>query len=463
MHEAAHLHYTKEIPDDIVDDKLSHGLLNACEDVRIDRHNFDMLPNVRSFYEQSFKDNIRYREEIGVENIPFSKQVMHNAIYKALDYPEGMIMDEKVERFRRDNDIDNILESTVKAIEYKYWDTVKENIAKLMKIFGFDKLPKQPLDKEGQGGAGQGQGKSKCPACNGTGKKDEGDGEGQGAGEGESEGDGDQKCPVCGGTGELDNDMGPMGGSGSDGWGDGSVYGAAGEIENVVFRDITIQKFKELLNIKEIRKVEDGCKIDTDNLVAFMTGDIDGLFIEDTVIKRKNSKIMLVLDASGSMDAALLDDSRRKNVVAGCCQELVTMLDELHQVEGINVDWEVAAFTGSYYPLKKETWKSEYMKHSGGTNLLNAFVEAQDSLLKNQMLDGNKLIVLFSDGDVGVDQVDKMRERIIRHGQDIRCMIVGVGTDLEASFAKEVVGENIILAKEHADEILLNAVMTMLD
>ena len=163
------------------------------------------------------------------------------------------------------------------------------------------------------------------------------------------------------------------------------------------------------------------------------------------------------------MSGRLLDGASRRSVVGGCVKVLAEILEEVREQDGIDVDWIPRAFNSRYIKLEKDRWEKDYEKVGGGTDLLHAFREAQDEILQDQEIDGNKLVVVFSDGDVCEEEVEGMRVSIAKHGGDVRCMIIGVGSDINGEFSKKIVGENIILAKEAADLILLETIMTMLE
>ena len=51
IHEAAHMKYTVEIPKSVTSNDTEHHILNAIEDVRIDKKCFYILDNIRAFYD----------------------------------------------------------------------------------------------------------------------------------------------------------------------------------------------------------------------------------------------------------------------------------------------------------------------------------------------------------------------------------------------------------------------------
>jgi hypothetical protein len=270
---------------------------------------------------------------------------------------------------------------------------------------------------------------------------------------------------VCGGSGQANCDLsgikGNNGGFGH-GQGTGSVVGNS-ELGEIAMSEITKQKFRELLNVKETRRIESMTEVDPDNLTSFFTGDLNTLFYDEVIEKRKKSKIMILVDGSGSMGCGLnIDNAARRTVVGGCVKQLAGILNEVCELEGMNVDWNIAGFTGDYHPMTKENWEEQYRRLSGGTDLINAFIKAQDFILNDQECDGHKLMIVFTDGEVDDNEIAEMEKRIAQHGADVRCMVIGVGANLTSYFVDHIVHNFNIIAKESADEILLEAIMEML-
>jgi hypothetical protein len=231
----------------------------------------------------------------------------------------------------------------------------------------------------------------------------------------------------------------------------------------VGLQDLTRRRFKELLNITEVRKIEDGDKIDVDNLTAFFTGDLDELFKEDKTLHIKRSKICILMDGSGSMGSGLLDHAQRKKTVAESVRALIQILEEVQAEEGLNVDYDVISFDDTHHDLRKDNWENEYFAHSGGTNLLGAFQYAHQKLLNDNEIDGKKMIVIFTDGDVSQYEIDDMKRDIYKHNADARAMVIGVGAEIDGHLVKEVVGDHNILARECADVVLMETVMDMME
>ncbi len=415
IHEAAHIKYTTIIPEDLAKDMAFHEVLNAIEDARIDQKNFGILPNIHEFYNRYFKANYDKYKDKDLSKVSLDRIVLCNGILQIEGFPQYRYKRRDALEFDQKHDITEKMEDVIGYIERKNWKEVTKRVNEIVDLL---KMERKPIQKKGS--STKGGGADEGIELLGFGKKG-----------------------ACSGQGT------------------GTVTGFS-ELGELGLKELTKNKFKELLNIKEIRKIEDGDKIDTDNLTAYLTGDVEELLKEDIIEHRKRSKIMLVLDASGSMDGALLDSSSRKSTVGACCKELVNLLDEIQATEGLSVDWEVGVFTDDYYKCTKDNWENKYSRTSGGTNLLNAFNTAQKELLEDHEIDGNKIIILFSDGDVSSSEIVEMKKSILKYNQDVRCLIIGVGSDLDGSFTGEIIGEHNIIAKDCADIILMETVMECL-
>jgi hypothetical protein len=234
-------------------------------------------------------------------------------------------------------------------------------------------------------------------------------------------------------------------------------------VGEAAFQDITKQAFKELLNIKEKRMVYEGLKLNTNAIPSFFTGDIEELFHEENIIRVKKSKIAFCLDSSGSMSSPLIDSKMRTDVLVRTIRSIINILKELQETEGLNISYDIWAFDYNAEKLNPETWEKEYSARSGGTNLLQAFLDVQTDILKNQEIDGNKLVILVTDGEVGSSEIEELRTHIIKHGAEVRCMVMGVGAQLGGHFVKTIAGDNNILAEEHADSVVMDTIRTMLE
>lgn len=474
MHEAAHINYTRIIPDDISDnDQMRHDILNVIEDVRIDNYNFSRLPNIHEFYRRGMKYEVDKRKEVDMSQVPMERKVLINAIMELEHLSEFKIQDPRADKIIRDTGLLHMIRNGIRAIEQHDWNEVKKTVTEILQKLGLDKMPKQPITRFGHiGGAGKDGDKNKSGSAVQGGQQPAG-GDGKSGNSGGDQPGGSQK------TGAEDGQDPGSGGGGGDlldlsglqtgdevytshgaGHGSSSCNAVLGEIAT---EELTKNKFKETLQVKETKTILKGNDLNTDNLTAFFTGDVEELFKEDVVEKKSKSKVTIVMDASGSMGTGLMCGMTRKSAVAGCVKNLVDILAEVQAAEGLDVDYEIAGFDSDYYPYSKENWFNEYCANGGGTYMLQAFEKAQDRMLSDVEIDGKRMIVFFTDGDVCHDEIQKMRDRIAKHGADIRAMIIGVGAHVPGPFVDEIVGDNNIIHSKMANQILLESIMTMLE
>ena len=441
-HEAAHIKYTCEIPRDIVDTAEDHDILNVIEDCRIDHKNFHLLENMYEFY-------IEQAKKIDLTKASEDQLLLINAI---LD-DEGLRCHIPDESMNLPMDYDKMcrisreIRKGSEQIGGCEWKKVKETIENIKNILNEGKQKQPTPEPEPE------QGKGECKPNESGDKTDEEGSKGQ--------------APNSSGNGKpgkynIDNLLHPDSCYGI-GTGEG-MKGSSNSNEAISPLAMSAQSeamFKEILSIKERKTVDNGIRLDTDSLTALFTGDIKELFKEDKDIKIKKSKIVFLLDASGSMGATLIDNKARYKVVASCVDRLTKILDEVSQLEGINVDWEIGMFRGGYTILSKEHWRQDYYD-DGGTNFGNAFQQCIESLVSDYTVDGKKIIICFTDGDVYDHEIDFAKHLCQQHFKDVRAMIIGVGTQLTGHMARELLGDNIVIAEANADEVLLRTIETML-
>lgn len=417
MHEAAHIRYTDVIPEEFSKIPEDHEITNIIEDVRIDKKNFGILPNIREFYDRYYKKHVEKRNKQDMSKVPMSTKVLINSIFNASGFPEYGIRDDDVQKIDRHYGISNMVSNSTWTIDAHDWKNLRvqiDEIKRKLKII-------DSKEKDQQGGQGK-QGQGDKPSVRQVGFDE-----------------------------------------GGDSWGtDNSGSSGSAELGTVGLQELTKAKFKELLNIKEVRIITDGGKIDTDNLTAFLTGDVEELFKEEKSEHKKCSKIMFIIDGSSSMGERLLDGSMRRTTVASACTEIINIIKEVQSLEGLNVDWDISAFNTEYIPLSKENWVNEYMRTGGGTSIDTGFKGAMDKMLNDPTIDGKRIIIMFSDGDVDECEIEEIKKMILRHGEDVRCVVIGVGSDINGEYSKEIIGERNILAQESADIVIMESIMECL-
>lgn len=455
MHEAAHIKHSKVIPaKEVAPMQSDFHILNAIEDIRIDLKNFQVLPNVFSFYEDLVK------KHMDLTSVGIQAQLKKNQSYK--DIPESAVrlcagiliaegfspkMNKADKEFLTKSKLVNILDEGVYQIEHSEWKKLKKTIQDIKKLLNIDPSKDVPNKAQYVNGDPNGDDEGEGIPVAVEGEDGQGDKPGQGAAKPDPN--------DLSGTGKL---MKP-----AAIWGKGNkMPGGSMMATNPLAMDEQCAKqFKEILNVKEIKVIEEGSTLDTDSLVSFYTGDIETLFKQEKTVRKKKSKIMFLIDASGSMGTKLLDNKSRAAVVKSCVQKLTEILNEVQHLEGLNVDWCVSQFDDYYKPLTKDGWQSEY-RPDGGTNFISGFDGAMNDMVKDYTVEGKRIIVAFSDGDIGGSEIDHVNTLIGRNHSDVRALVIGVGSDMQGKFVKDIVGNNVIIAEDNATEIIMETIKAML-
>jgi hypothetical protein len=410
MHEAGHLKHSGKIPKDVADGRvISHNILNAFEDIRIDNKNFQILDNIRGFYQKLVDQHVYPRKEEMMKEHLMTRCLI-NGILRNERFNEVYEDDEAI-KFNRKHNIPKLMYQAQWDIEQGNWQAVKDAIKKVKTLFKI-----------------------------------------------KEEDDVQQTEPSD--VGNTDKFLRP-----GAAWDKGQ--GIKGPSKDIIgeaaFQDITKDSFKELLTIKEKRTVFEGAKLNTDAITSFFTGDIDDLFHEQDIQKTKKSKIAFCLDASGSMQSRMIDGSDRQQLLVKTTRSIINILKEIQEQEGLNISYDVWAFDYNAEKLNPEDWERQYSARRGGTNLYQAFQDVQNDILANQEIDGNKLVILMTDGEVGCDEIENLRKQIITHGAEVRCMVVGIGATLGGAFVETIAGESNILGEEHADSVIMDTIKAMLE
>ncbi len=425
MHEAGHVRMTTKEISKIPDDEFEHSVLNAIEDIRIDRDNFKILPNIREFYREEMLMLDKYRKD--AQDIALSARVLCDIIMDLEGFSEFCVNAPDVWTIINKHKLIHKSENLIWYLNAKDYDNARKVLKEICKVLR-DEDKKRNDPNNGSGGTDKGKiaaqleeglkkivkNKEKIFSL------------------------GDQA------SGNTQSDIATLG--------------------PLALKEQTKNKFIDLLDKKEKHNIsEDQGKLNTDNLPSFFTGDIENLFKENVIIRRKKSKILLVLDRSSSMKDTLIDGMPKNHLVVKTARTIVDILKEVQEIEGINVDYEVAAFAAEYRLLNKETWGIGYftVNMPDGTNLSGAFSSAQEQLLNDMEIDGNRLIILITDGEVAEKQIEDIKLDILKHNQDVRCLIIGIGASPQ--ILRLIGTDRNIVAEEIADVVLMEAIQDMLE
>lgn len=422
-HEACHIRYSKNAIDGMCeDDELEHTILNAIEDIRIDRKAFGILPNINSFYEESFKLIVDKRpNEEERKKLPFEIRVLCDEIARREGFHFAVTGDKDVQEFINAYDIDTKMYEAENAIEYGEKKKAVKIIKEIAECFDKDRKKKNK-EKEAQARPGKGT---------------------------------------------LDKAMKTLGKDPDKMWSDLGTSEGSGlsSVGNAALEESTKNAFEELLKTKEEKEIYcDEGKLNTDSLTSFHTGDIDELFRDEIIIRPKKSKILIVLDSSGSMGTSLLDGNSCIKVVANTAKSICDILDEVNVKEGLCIDYEVARFDTEFHLLDQDNWQKEYTQcYKGGTSVRTAFNKAQERILEDKETEGTKIIVFITDGEVSEDEINVVHESIMSMNEDVRLMILGVGANSTGWFCKKIIGSNNILELDSANCVLMDVIMDAIE
>lgn len=416
MHESAHIAHSKKIPiKDIVKTKADFSILNAIEDVRIDCKNFNVLPNIHSFYQELINDvkaNVDPKLDLPAKAICWAILRLEGFSPNYMYGLDGLRLGKKVA---------NIIQTAQWDIECDDWNNLRENIAKIKKLL---KINDPPMKQDQINKLQMGQG-------------------------------------IDGPLGKVESQIRPDKVF-AKGQGDDKMAGGSGsEVGSIAMEEMNISQFKEILNVKERKISDNGSILDTDSLISFKTGDVGELFKEERVVKKKKSKIMFLLDASGSMGTKLFDGQKRAAVVAKSVATLTNILDEVATIEGLNVDWGVGMFRSDYIPLSKDTWQQRY-NYAGGTKFEEPFNQVMNEMLTDYTIDGKRIIIVLTDGDVLDQEIANVKENIMRNFSDVRSLIISVGSDAQSAIVKDITGDNTIMAEDNAVSVIMTTIKSLL-
>jgi len=511
-HEAGHIRFTKFDLSKAVRKDSDRHIINACEDARIDKQMMDLLPNMRGFYQEMY-DSFAEKRKKKPSTAPIEVKILQALIKRNEGFMESVEPD--VYKAISGHNLDQYFQEVIyklydlagsdtKTHRQALWGAIDNFAKRLFKAKEEHEQEQQAKGQKGKCNGGNGGDGNTGQGSNST-KDAQGTGSGTGAGdkqEPDSEGD-----DTDSGSGDGDEGDVPQGNDSGDGGpgqsrkavqvsGDGTfkerpkantelnldgmdeyedekrelleadesvAYEPITENEQIALRETTKVCFTELLNIKETKVVPEGEVLDTDNLVAFPVGDIDAIYKDATHTKRMKSKVLLLLDCSGSMEEELYDKVSREQTVASTAKSIIHILEECNQAYGLDVTYDLRAFGNRYHILSKENWEREYFRiPDGGTSLETAFNASLEEMMKAWDVDGNKLILTITDGEVNQREIEEVRKKIIDNASTIKVMVVGVGACPVGHFTKLITRHNIITG-EMADRTIMDAITEMLD
>lgn len=473
MHEAGHLRWSEEVSQNVgrmLQDDKEKDILNCMEDARIDCLNFDILPNIIGFYRKMVQDGQkRYPPE---NEIDVRFRVLVNLVLQHEGFSGYGFIGQDVMKMLT-SDLQNAFYLGISYLNQRRWTDAYDMVVKVKNILYPPEPtppPQPPQPPEGEGheeGQESNQGKEEKNNGNSNNTPDNptpaetGEvADEAGSTSAGTENKQEEKTKPTGGKSPIEDLLHPPAI-----WQQGELPGSStADMGEVALEEQTIKTFKELLNITENKRIDNGSILDTDNLITYFTGQIDELFKDEIELKKKKSKLLFLLDASGSMEEPLLDGQTREIVLIKCVKSLQNVLEEIKEVEGINISYEIHFFDNNLYtPTKLDDWESEYHQYAGGgTNFEYAFRQIVKKMQDDYETDGKRMIIVCTDGCVGPGEIAKVKETAQMNINDMRIMFVGIGTDPTSAMATEITNGRMILGEEQADAVILETVTDML-
>ena len=464
MHEAGHVRLTTPDVAAVATTAFEHSVLNAIEDIRVDLDNFKILPNIQQFYREEMQMLNKNRKN--PKDVSKPARILCDLIM----YMEGFS-----DCMSQDNDIwttivkTKIYENAGNLIHYlnhKNYTRAQDELKTICKILQEnDDEPAEPNKGQGKDDGSEKEDRKEDCKSDDSGDTDPD----ETAEKGDSKDKGEDKIPQDAKANKLEEDLKKVYKDEKAvfalGWEQGGTDGSdMTALGPLALHEQTKVKLTELLDKKEHHEVyEEAGKLNSDNLTSFSTGDLDDLFKEQIVRRSKKSKILLVLDASSSMKDKLVDGNQKNDMLVKTTRSIVDILREVQELEGINVDWELAKFCCDMKLLDKDSWETGYRTRDliDGTNLQCSFNQAQEHILKDYTIDGNRLIILLTDGYVEPEQIEEIHKDILKHNQDVRCLILGIGASPQ--ICKLIGDDRNISAQEIADVVIMEAITDMLE
>lgn len=464
MHEAGHVRLTTPDVAAVATTQFEHSVLNAIEDIRVDLENFKILPNIKEFYREEMKMLNKNRKD--PKDVSRPARILCDLIMYMEDFSDCMSQDQDIWKTICDTKIYENASNLIYYLNTKNYTRAQDELKTICKILQEnDNEPAEPNKGQGKNNDKQSGNAKGEEADSGNDNKNKAEDVGKRDNKDEDKGE----VPTDAKAGKLEEDLKKVYKDEEKvfalGWEQGGTAGSEmSALGPLALHEQTKVKLTELLDFVFLLLIyEEAGKLNTDNLASFSTGDIDDLFKEQIVRRSKKSKILLVLDASSSMDDKLVDGNKKNDMLVKTTRSIVDILREVQELEGINVDWELAKFCCDMRLLGKDTWETDYRTHNivDGTNIQRSFNQAQEHILNDYTIDGNRLIILLTDGYVETEQIEAIHKDILKHNQDVRCLILGIGASPQ--ICKLIGDDRNISAQEIADVVIMEAITDMLE
>lgn len=228
-------------------------------------------------------------------------------------------------------------------------------------------------------------------------------------------------------------------------------------------------RIKETLKKSMEVFIDEGMMLNTDNLTAIMTGDVDELFHDTKSEKKTRTKLYFLMDVSGSMSTAMpmfkingMEDNEKEksrskepariDTAISAFKAIAEVMEEVKSVHGVDLEYDNYLFGDDCVKIKS---MADIRDHDvgGGTELIEACKKVLSDVQKDDPAN-KRIVVILTDGEVGDHELNRVEKLIQTEAQDIRIVLVGIGN---AEQSNPKLFRHNIISPEHAEAKIIES------
>ena len=432
IHEAMHIKHTPKWLNELVRDSIDKNIFNALEDQRIETYAVGQLRALKYFLKQTITEvrrsinndiDLGYKVLVNIAGHVSDIKVFDDYNTKRSEFDNKVMLDKLKKEYR------SIFTVTMKKSFIENVHELYKLIDEFRKVYGFPPAdPSKKEQKQVQPIVGAGIGPYKA------------DIRGEANGQAMQAKAGNQPAPGCGK--DIEGEM---------------------DLSDILMQvDLNAQaklRIKETLKKSLETVIDEGNQLNTDNLCALLTGDIDDVFIDTKIEKKTRTKVYFLMDRSGSMDTimnnpeagitGLAVETKRRDLAIAAFKAVEEVILEVKDMYGMDIDYENFVFADHCEQVKS---LSQPVYVGGGTNIVHAFKKVISHVQKDDPAN-KRIVVVLTDGEIGSCDHD-MVELINKEAQDIRVVIAGIGEAVR--YAPKLIRHNIV-SPNNAEAVLIEA------
>ena len=433
IHEAMHIKHTPKWLNDLVRDSIDKKIFNALEDQRIETYAVGQLRALKYFLKQTILEvkrdidqdlDLGYKVLVNIAGHVSDIKVFDDYNTKRSEFDNKVMLDKLKKEYR------SIFTVTMKKSFIENVHELYKLIDEFRKVYGFPPAdPSKKEQKQVQPIVGAGIGPYKA------------DIRGEANGQAMQAKAGNQPAPGCGK--DIEGEM---------------------DLSDILMQvDLNAQaklRIKETLKKSLETVIDEGNQLNTDNLCALLTGDIDDVFIDTKIEKKTRTKVYFLMDKSGSMDEVMNNpeagiqglevETKRKDLAIAAFKAVEEVILEVKDMYGMDIDYENFVFADHCEKVPSFDKINVYV--GGGTDIVHAFKKVISHVQKDDPAN-KRIVVVLTDGEIGSCDHD-MVELINKEAQDIRVVIAGIGEAVR--YAPKLIRHNIV-SPNNAEAVLIEA------